>query len=235
MNDALKKEAEALAVAAYPNECCGYVLSVFGEEKLFPCRNVHPNPRGDFRVGDDDVAAAYAAGAIVGFYHSHPDGIAYPSPLDRVHCREMDVPFYIFAYPRNEWCEILPDDYELPLLGRTFEFGVVDCFTLMRDYFARTHGILLTNYPRKDKFWDRGENLYMDNLEREGFVVVQGELKPDDCFLHKIRSPIANHVSIYRGNNTILHHACNRLSVEEPLAGIWLKTVFCPIRHKSLL
>jgi cell wall-associated NlpC family hydrolase len=59
--------------------------------------------------------------------------------------------------------------FELPYVGREFVFGVVDCYTLCRDWYNREFGLNLNDYDRRDKFWLRGENLYLDNFAKEGF------------------------------------------------------------------
>ncbi|MET0400499.1 MAG: M67 family metallopeptidase [Longimicrobiaceae bacterium] len=86
----------AHAAAAYPEECCGFLL---GREpggaravaRAVPAENRWEGGRGArFLIPADAVrrVEAEAAGeglALVGFYHSHPDGRPEPSGLDREH------------------------------------------------------------------------------------------------------------------------------------------------------
>lgn len=77
------------AAEAHPNECCGLLL---GEEaritKAQPTQNVHPDPATHFEIDPAALIAAHKAEReggprIIGYYHSHPNGRAQPSPTDR--------------------------------------------------------------------------------------------------------------------------------------------------------
>jgi proteasome lid subunit RPN8/RPN11 len=83
------------AAAAYPEECCGFLLGRFGAgedgvlvERVLPARNEHAeSPRSRFLIAPETVLAARreARGLgldVVGYYHSHPDHAAEPSAHD---------------------------------------------------------------------------------------------------------------------------------------------------------
>lgn len=79
----------AEAAAAHPWECCGILT---GDDDLItralPARNVHPDPARQFEIDPraliDAFKAERAGGlAVLGYYHSHPDGAARPSATDR--------------------------------------------------------------------------------------------------------------------------------------------------------
>jgi proteasome lid subunit RPN8/RPN11 len=81
----------AAARAAYPGECCGLVVGVLDLDRaqitaLHPARNLSDDPdRFDIDPTDHIVAqkSARATGhAVIGCYHSHPDGQARPSATD---------------------------------------------------------------------------------------------------------------------------------------------------------
>lgn len=82
------------AAAAYPLEACGLLVGSRGPNdriivtRAAPARNIERDrphdryeldPRDYMRV---DREAAKAGLEVVGFYHSHPDGPAAPSPTD---------------------------------------------------------------------------------------------------------------------------------------------------------
>ena len=89
--DALGDEIAKAAKAAFPRECCGLIEGVedeggFQATALYPVRNLAADA-GRFEIDPAGrIAAAKAARAkgraIVGCYHSHPNGIAQPSPED---------------------------------------------------------------------------------------------------------------------------------------------------------
>jgi proteasome lid subunit RPN8/RPN11 len=84
---ALKRMLEAAAAAA-PDEACGLLL---GTGKCLatavPCANVAPDPARHFEVDPAALIAAHRAArtggpALIGYFHSHPNGLARPSGTD---------------------------------------------------------------------------------------------------------------------------------------------------------
>lgn len=91
--DDLRAQLLAEARVALPSECCGLLEGVRDGETvtvtaLHPAANVSPEPEMGFEI---DPAAHFAlqralrgtGRAVVGCYHSHPNGRAEPSPRDR--------------------------------------------------------------------------------------------------------------------------------------------------------
>lgn len=79
------------AEEAYPQECFGFLLGHFGENRIRvvrPGRNVNASrPHDRYEMDPQDFFQAQAeaekwGGEIVGFYHSHPDDTALPSVYD---------------------------------------------------------------------------------------------------------------------------------------------------------
>jgi proteasome lid subunit RPN8/RPN11 len=79
----------AEAQHALPLECCGLLLGTDGRiEHVQPARNVHPTPRTHFEIDPQSLVDVYRAArrggpAVLGYYHSHPTGLAEPSATDR--------------------------------------------------------------------------------------------------------------------------------------------------------
>lgn len=74
---------------AHPRECCGILLGD-GEAiaTLRPARNVHPAPETHFEIDPQALIDAHRAARsggpkVLGYYHSHPRGLAEPSVTDR--------------------------------------------------------------------------------------------------------------------------------------------------------
>jgi len=91
--DDLRTQLLAAARAALPLECCGLLEGVRNGGTVtvmafHPAANVSPDPATGFEI---DPAAHFAlqralrgtSRAVVGCYHSHPNGRAEPSPRDR--------------------------------------------------------------------------------------------------------------------------------------------------------
>ena len=206
----MKAEILEHAKAEAPRECCGLVAVVKGRRKYFPCQNIAETPDEHFVLsGWNDVEDQ---GEVIAIVHSHPKTNPEPSTADRVACEKS----------------------ELPYVGREFVFGVVDCYTLVRDWYAREYGIQLRDYDRRDKFWDRGENLYLDNFAAEGFSKIPlEEVQRGDLILMNLVSPLPNHAAIYLGDQQVLHHVQGRLSSRDVYGGYYGKSTACALRHES--
>lgn len=90
--------------AAYPNECCGFLVGrdVEGAAQVLevvPAVNTREDsPRNRYLIPPEVFARVQRDAAaqgldIVGFYHSHPDVEARPSTFDREHA----WPFYRYV------------------------------------------------------------------------------------------------------------------------------------------
>lgn len=83
----LRDELCALA-AASRDEVCGLLFGAGSRvDGLLACRNVAADPAVRFEIDPAALIAAHRAArrggpVIIGHYHSHPSGIAYPSPRD---------------------------------------------------------------------------------------------------------------------------------------------------------
>lgn len=235
---------KAHALAEYPHEACGLVAIVKGRERYWRCRNVAPKPEDDFRLDPADYAAAEDAGEIVAVVHSHPDVAARPSAADLVQCEASGLPWVIVSVmPGPAVAEIHrfePSGYQAPLVGRPFHHGVLDCYTLCRDWYAREAGIELPDFPREDGWWDDGHsNLYLDHFREAGFEPVgqvdEVVLQRGDVILMQIRSKndVPNHAGVYLGDGQFIHHMYGRLSSRDVYGGMWRDYTRLIVRHRN--
>lgn len=233
----------AHALAAYPRECCGLVVIVKGRERYIECRNLADKPGEHFILPAEDYAAAEDMGEIVAIVHSHPDTAARPSEADRVQCEEWGLPWYIVSVLRDgdavsvgEVHRLAPEGYEAPLVGRGFHHGVLDCYSLCRDWYKREWGLVLPDFPRRDEWWNDGESdLYTQHFAECGFVPIAKPEQPGDALLMQIRSKngVPNHAAIYLGNGVILHHLYGRLSSRDVYGGMFAQYTRLVLRHQS--
>jgi proteasome lid subunit RPN8/RPN11 len=97
------------AEAAYPNEACGILIGCIGEDGWLVIQavagaNVHPEPRHRFEVDPRlvfDWMRRLRGGphALIGHFHSHPDGPAEPSATDRESAYDRSAIWLIAAVP----------------------------------------------------------------------------------------------------------------------------------------
>lgn len=222
--------------AEYDNgkrEACGLLVKAGGVVSYFPCRNDSTNPREQFRLNPYDRLQAEGQGEVIAVVHSHPDASNNPSPADQIACAKGKVPWVIVSYPDFQHRVIEPKRARVPYKGRQFQHGVVDCYTLIQDYYLHELGIALPDVERDDKWWEKGQNLYLFHLKKAGFVQVEEPQKYDGVLM-AIGSEVPNHSGVYLGDDKILHHMAGRLSGETTFGGTyWQQHLFGFFRHRS--
>ena len=211
--------------ATSQDEVCGLILD---GERLFRCRNTHPRPQKQFRISDEDWLAAEKEGEITAVFHSHPQGGPILSANDRRAQLTTGLEWWLVSDGRLMKFRPVPH-----LLGRRFEHGVSDCYSIFRDAYHLC-GIELPDFERSDSWWLRGENLYLQNLAGNGFTRVTAEgIQPGDIIL---RIPFPGcapcHAMIYLGNNIILHHDVQgHISRREPYRLAYMRQTHSIWRH----
>ncbi|EFD2662304.1 C40 family peptidase, partial [Escherichia coli] len=119
------------------------------------------------------------------------------------------------------------------LIGRRFEHGVTDCYTLFRDAYHLA-GIEMPDFHREDDWWRHGQNLYLDNLEATGlYQVPLSAAQPGDVLLCCFGSSVPNHAAIYCGDGELLHHIPEQLSKRERYTDKWQRRTHSLWRHRA--
>lgn len=226
------------ARSEYPRECCGLVVVIKGRERYWPCRNMAETPLENFILHPEDYAAAEDAGEVVAVVHSHPDATAAPSEADRRMCGEGGIRWWIVSVDAtgrvSEPYIMEPVKYVPPLVGRKFVHGINDCYSLVRDYYSTKLGITLPDFERRDMWWDKGDDLYMQHFQDAGFRIVGGEPQQHDVILMQVRAPVVNHAGVYLGDMQVMHHFYDRLSSRDLYGGYLQDVTRHLIRHREV-
>ena len=243
LTKSIKAAIIAHAQRDYPREACGVIV---GKEYI-PCTNISPDD-AQFEIDPMDIVGVSKEGEIKAYVHSHPDGSTSPSMPDRVQMNLHGLPWII---TNGTECAIHePDGYQAPLLGREYHHGLMDCYTLIRDYYQRELGIYLNDYKRKDEWWidAKSKPLYLDGFKKEGFIEVDTIQKHDIILCRLGRTEHVNHALVFIGDGTlksertddvigndlVLHHPYGRESLREIYGEQWQRRTAIIIRHKSM-
>ncbi|MFP2239961.1 C40 family peptidase [Pseudescherichia vulneris] len=212
----------------FPRESCGFILRDGTYQR---CRNISHKPESTFAISP----AEYAQHDVRAVVHSHPHGTAALSITDRAAHRASGKEWIVIGLAGDD---VTTASYPaikgaLPLEGRSFVFGVTDCYTLVRDYYEQELGIELPDFYREDEFWKRGHAIYDDNYAEAGFYKAVGAPVVGDLLVLRIGAPKPNHGAIYLGNGMILHHLHGRLSGKDLYSDYFRKNTIYVLRHKD--
>jgi cell wall-associated NlpC family hydrolase len=233
LSETVKAKFVEQAKAECPREACGLVIIKNGKQVYCPAKNLAKGS-DNFILDPLDYEKADTAGEIVAVIHSHPNMSAKPSQADLVACEGSGLPWFICGIPSEQWEYIEPSGYIAPLVGRQWSHGVLDCYAIIRDWYAQEKNISLLDFERSDEWWKMGGNLYLDNFEKAGFKrITLEELSCGDVILMTVNSTVPNHGAIYLGDNMILHHVHGRLSTRDIFGGYWLKNAMVYLRYEK--
>jgi len=233
-----------------PEECCGLVVKTGRRLQYLALTNTAANPLEDFRISAEAWADAEDQGEVVAVVHSHPGQPARLSGADRVSMEATGLPWLIVEVRQGEpvaHLVHLPTGYQAPLVGRPFHHGVLDCYTLVRDFYKRELGIVLDDFARDDGWWEKGLDLYAENFARAGFYAVDPSgLRQGDMVVMQVRAPVANHAGVFLADGRlktepdlhpvpggILHHLYGRDSKRDIFGGFWREAARFYMRHRD--
>lgn len=252
LSRSLQRAIAAHAAREHPRECCGLIVRGVRQRRYVACRNAAGSPSEHFVIDHQDWCAAEDQGEVLAIVHSHPDVPAAPSMADRVSCELHGLPWVILSWPEGDVAHLAPEGYRAPLLGREFAHGVLDCWSLCRDWYRREAGLELPDYPRRDGWWETGESLYEQHYAAAGFrpVPLAGIRRGDMLVMQVGRALHPNHAGIYLGNDWrldsepvqalggdgpfLLHHLYGRLSTRDVFGGPWIERTRLVLRHMRM-
>jgi proteasome lid subunit RPN8/RPN11 len=232
INQKLLPEIMAHVNTSSKREVCGLVCSHRRKQIYVPCANVAQQDDA-FVIDMADFMNASEQYKILAVVHSHINANPAPSQADLTQIEQHQLPFFIVNYPLNTYTYTEPSGYQAPYIGRNFVHGIFDCYAIWRDYYMRELGIEMEDYARQYEWWLKSENLFLDNYEAAGFIVVDKPQK-HDVILMKMAGPVPNHCAVMVEDNIILHHVMGKASSRDVYGGYWRKATTHILRHASL-
>lgn len=186
------------------------------------CRNISSERRSHFCIHPREVNSARLKGDIIAFYHSHPEGGDH-SRKDTLISEKLKLPSILYNIPEDAFSTYHPTGIKIPLLGRPYIMGTLDCIELVRDYYEQNLNIVLPegiqstveehryveNYamsPYNNQF---NANVLLDYFKTMGFYPVS-QLKKNDVLIFNNKGIVpACHCAIYIGGGKIMTQYIN--------------------------
>lgn len=118
------------------------------------------------------------------------------------------------------------------LIGRQWNYGVNDCFTLVRDWF-KLQGVQLPDFARPDDL-EVCESIFLQQAEAIGFKPVAMERrKPGDVLIMRLDTRTPMHAAILLPDELILHQRQDSLSAIEPLRRYYVERIAAVFRYAA--
>ena len=122
-------------------------------------------------------------------------------------------------------------DYQ-SLIGRQWEYGKTDCFTLVRDWF-KLQGVELPDYERPQST-QTCESIFLKEMPLQGFKPVTLQARqPGDVLIMQIATRTPMHAAVLLPNERILHQQRDSLSAVIPLSRYYLARVAAVFRYAA--
>lgn len=231
-SQAIVDQVIAHAKEVMPRECCGLVRG----ESFIPIHNISPD-NGSFLMEPRAFLNAMKQGPVDAVAHSHVFLPPTASELDLSSCEASALPWLIVSIPAETHTVIRPSGFKAPLVGRSWGWGVHDCFAIIRDGYSAYAGIDLPDIHRDWEFWKDPHDFIRASMPQMGFV----ELKPTATWRHldvigiKIHGKVVNHLALYLEPGNMLHQMSQRFSEKVVYGGMWRDQTELHARHVDMV
>jgi proteasome lid subunit RPN8/RPN11 len=228
---------EETADMDYPRECCGLIVRTGGhKQKIMRCRNISTEPEHHFLMHPADFRAAEQEGELLAYYHSHYEEGPEANEADKTVSEAQKLPCIIYSVTADLWSVYFPCGWRAKLEGRPFFHGILDCYTLVRDYYDEVLSIKLDDFHREDDWWKTGEqSLYLEHAHSQGFVQVRPPIHMHDVLLIYWLASVPNHAAVYCEPDMILHHPPGHVSGKVAYGGFYHEHTHGIYRYHTLL
>ena len=118
------------------------------------------------------------------------------------------------------------------LVGRQWEYGKSDCFSLLQDYYQLLK-IDIPDFPRPDSL-EYTESIFLKYAKTVGFERVSfADRRQHDVLIMRLGTRNPMHAAIYVGGDKILHQRMNGISAVEPLRQYYWRRTAAVYRHAT--
>lgn len=118
------------------------------------------------------------------------------------------------------------------LIGRNWDYGSHDCYTIIRDYFA-LQGIILPDFKRPDDL-ELTPSIYLREAVALGFERISFEDRhAGDVAIMKLGTIEPMHAAVFVEPWRILHHKRNAPSAVDWLSSYYVKSIAAVYRYAA--
>lgn len=242
----LKTTIREEALKYTPNEAGGLIVEDSNKKIIIiNCSNSSPEPSIHFLISDEDLEAAKQKGKIIGYWHSHDDYDEL-SQADIVIAEKLGIDSIVYCVKTGNFHNYTPVGFEFPYVGRKRFFGVLDCLTLVMDYYKRELNIEIPYishpiFKEKKLSWintiapDDFLLIGKEFLQKNGFNEISPKsIKKHDLIVLQVQDfRFPTHFGIYLGNNRFLHQL-DDISDISIYGNYWKKRSKLIYRHSQL-
>lgn len=228
LTDNIKKEIAEICDKNPEVESGGLIVESIDSELsnnfVVKCKNVSTSPKNSFFINVEEWLEIEKSNKILGVFHSHNEDKLEFSEADIYMSEKKNLVSIIYNTKNGDFKIYSPKKIKIPYVGRPFYPCVLDCVTLVIDYYKKEFNIeigelfhvarFLPDMPRKAKWLksvnQEGVRDLEEYYEKNGFVEIdkKSKLKVGDLVLSPCVEYMlpASHVAIYLGNGLVLHH-----------------------------
>ena len=204
------------------NEVCGFIVEKNNTFSFLRCKNTSKYPEINFEISPFDyLNIKKNSDKIHYIYHSHPNCNNCEFSEKDKNCSEiLNLPMILFCTKTSEFKIFNPNNINYNFVGRYYEYGKYDCFSLILDFFKNEKNIII-NYD-KNKYNDK--NIFISDTLKKYFIEIfcnnkfkilnknESLLKNDVILLDMLRDFNPKHLGIYLGEGYLLHQPFLKLS-----------------------
>jgi len=232
LNDLHKQQIKEWALKEPDAEICGLFYVSGDSTHIVKCKNIASNKREYFEIDPLQYLkiSNNKKNKIVGFFHSQLE-LNQPSELDYMVANGHGCKSIIYCVKEDKFFDVENIDLKyIKYLYRDFKIGSNDCFGLVCDFYKNEYNIIINDYFRDEKWFEKNSKIIEENFEKEGFFEVDNfeSIRNGDVILFSYK-----HMGIYLEKNLLLHAPYNRKSLVEKLNKSLIDRIGLILRHKN--
>ena len=118
------------------------------------------------------------------------------------------------------------------LVGKEWDYGKQDCYSLLRQYFELL-GVTLPDFERPEDLGTT-DSIFLKHARQLRFWQIDlDDRRESDVLLMRLGTRAPMHAAIYLGNDRILHQRMDSISAVEPLRQYYWKRTVAAFRHAT--